>query len=361
LGFSGAEIGLLTGIAPLITFLGAPFWTRLADSTHRHRLIMSLTMAMGIIAICMLPFLRTFAPILINGWILSFFMAPASSFADNSTMHTLGKKKELFGRIRLGGSIGFALAATLAGIFVQNTSLRATFWLAGVLYLMAVLISQNFDHGTSAEKPAAKGGAGVLLRDPRWIIFLGIAFSGGLAMTAVNNYLFPLMKELGAKESQMGIALSIGTVFEFPILFFGNRLVRFFKSYGLFLLSMVFTVLRLVLFGLNTSPDLVFLIQLLNGLSFPMMMMAGVAFTHERAPTGFTTTAQGMFSATVFGIGSAAGGFLGGPLLEILGGRGLFLAYGGITFAVLAIGVLIGKLLPEEKKAAAAGEAAPSI
>ena len=171
-------------------------------------------------------------------------------------------------------------------------------------------------------------------------------------MTAANNYLFPLMKELGAKESIMGIALSIGTIFEFPVLFFGNRLIRFFKPYGLFLVAMFFTGLRLVLFGVNTSPDLVLLIQLLNGLSFPAMWMAGVAYAHERAPAGFTTTAQGMFSAMVFGIGSAAGGFLGGPLLEILGGRGLFLAYGLIVFAILALGVLMGKLLPEEKKAA---------
>jgi PPP family 3-phenylpropionic acid transporter len=349
LGFSGAEIGLLTGISPLITFFGAPFWTRLADSTRRHRRIMSLTMAIGILAVCTLPLLRTFAPILVTGLILSFFMAPASSFADNSTMHTLGAKKELYGRIRLGGSIGFALAAPLAGIFVQITSLRAAFWLAGVMYLLALLVSQNFDHGTSVEKPAAKSGAGTLLRDPRWILFLGIAFAGGLSMTAANNYFFPLMKELGAKESIMGIALSIGTLFEFPILFFGNRLIRYFKPYGLFLLSMFFTGLRLVLFGLNTSPDLVLLIQLLNGFSFPAMWMAGVAYAHERAPAGLTTTAQGMFSAMVFGIGSAAGGFLGGPLLEILGGRGLFLAYGIIAFAVLGIGMLIGKLLPEKK------------
>jgi MFS family permease len=55
-----------------------------------------------------------------------------------------------------------------------------------------------------------------------------------------------------------------------------------------------------------------------------------------------------MFSAMVFGIGSATGGFLGGLLLEDLGGRGLFLVYGGIVFAVVAIGALIGRLLPAE-------------
>ncbi len=72
--------------------------------------------------------------------------------------------------------------------------------------------------------------------------------------------------------------------------------------------------------------------------------MAGVAYAHEHAPAGLTTTAQGLFAAMVFGIGSATGGFLGG--------RGLFLVYAGITTEILAIGILIGRLLPAEKKAA---------
>jgi MFS transporter, PPP family, 3-phenylpropionic acid transporter len=359
LGFSGTEIGLLTGISPLITFIGAPFWTRLADSTRRHRLIMSLTMGAGILAVCLFPLLRTFAPILLTGLAMSFFMSPASSFADNSIMHTLGEKRELYGRIRLGGSIGFALMAPLAGVIIQNTELRFAFWIAGFMYLLALLVSRKFDHGTSGEKHPAQQGMSTLLRDPRWILFLGIAFAGGLALTAANNYLFPLMKELGAKESVMGIALTIGTAFEFPVLFFGNRLIRYFKPYGLFLLAMGFTGLRLVLFGLNTSPDWILLIQLLNGLSFPAMWMAGVAYAHERAPAGLTATAQGMFSAMVFGIGNAAGGFLGGPLLETLGGRGLFLVYGGIVLTIVTFGAVIGRLLPREPKAAPAGENAP--
>jgi PPP family 3-phenylpropionic acid transporter len=114
---------------------------------------------------------------------------------------------------------------------------------------------------------------------------------------------------------------------------------------------MALTALRLILFGLNTSPDLILLIQLLNGVSFAAMWMAGVAYAHEHAPAGMTTTAQGLFAAMVFGIGNATGGFLGGPLLETLGGRGLFLVYGILVSAVVAAGVVIGRFLPAEKPA----------
>ena len=42
LSFTGAQIGLLTGIAPLITLVSLPLMTGLADRTNRHGLIMGL-------------------------------------------------------------------------------------------------------------------------------------------------------------------------------------------------------------------------------------------------------------------------------------------------------------------------------
>src|SRR5688572_8173839 len=39
LGFNGAQIGLLTGVPPLIILVGGPFLTGVADSRQRHRLI----------------------------------------------------------------------------------------------------------------------------------------------------------------------------------------------------------------------------------------------------------------------------------------------------------------------------------
>ena len=117
--------------------------------------------------------------------------------------------------------------------------------------------------------------------------------------------------------------------------------------------SLVFTGLRLILFGWNSSPDLVLAIQLLNGLAFPMMWVAGVALAHETAPSGLTATAQGLFSSMVMGIGMAAGGFLGGPLLESLGGRGLFTIYGIVTLLMVGVGAAIGRWLPEKRKPAA--------
>ena len=44
LEFSGPQIGLLTGVTPLITLVSVPFWTRLADRTNQHKLIMGISL-----------------------------------------------------------------------------------------------------------------------------------------------------------------------------------------------------------------------------------------------------------------------------------------------------------------------------
>src|SRR5204862_4511893 len=71
LGFSGMEIGLLAGLAPLVTLFGAPLWTGLADATRRHRRLMSLTLLGGAIAVFSFSLFNTFAVILIIALLVS--------------------------------------------------------------------------------------------------------------------------------------------------------------------------------------------------------------------------------------------------------------------------------------------------
>jgi PPP family 3-phenylpropionic acid transporter len=252
-------------------------------------------------------------------------------------MSMLGDEREMYGRVRLGGTIAFGLAPPLAGVLVGQYGLAAAFYGCAAMFLLGLLVSQKLVHSQKNAEETSGGGIPALLRSPRWLVFLALAFAGGIASTGVNFYLFPYMKELGASETTMGLALTIGVIAEIPVMIFGNLLVRRFKAYGLLVLAMVLTGVRMLLFATTGNYHLVLVIQVLNGLTFPAMWLAGVAYADELAPPGLSATAQGLFAAMVFGIGSAAGGFICGPLLESMGGRGLFLVLGMIVLVIVGI------------------------
>jgi len=342
LGFSGTQIGLLTGLGPLITLFSAPFWTGLADKTLRHRPVMSLVMLIGIIAIISFPFLKAFIPVLLLVGVLNIFFAPTASFADSATMHMLADRKEMYGRLRLGGTIGFGLAAPLAGLLVQNYGLKMAFWGAAAFYFLAFIFSQKFIYSPSPANVSMTTRMRTLLTDRRWIYFLTLALVGGLSVAVTNNYLFVYLKELGANETTMGFALTIGTICEVPVMFFANKLIKRFKAYGLLIFATVITGIRLLLFAASNTPNALLLLQLLNGFTFPALWIAGVSYADENAPAGLSTTVQGLFGAASFGVGMAVGGFVGGLLVQNIGGRGMYLISGYIVLATVTIITLVG-------------------
>jgi PPP family 3-phenylpropionic acid transporter len=351
LGFTGTQIGLLTGFAPLVMLFSAPLWTAFADATRRYRLVMSLTLLGGSLTIFVYPLFSTFLPILLIVLLSNLFMAPVSSLADSATMSMLGPQKGMYGRLRLGGTIGFALAAPIAGQLVQSNGIRVAFWGCAVMYILCFLISQKFVHTSNPAHSSVSLAEArrVLMKNPRWLLFLFGALGGGMALSVSSNFFFPYMKELGATETIMGLALSVGTICEVPVMFFGNHLLKGLKAYPLFIIALIITGLRLLLFSIAANPNQALVIQLLNGLSFPAMWMAGVAFADENAPAGMSATAQGIFGAVVFGIGTAIGGFTGGALLSSMGARGMYMVFGVILLAIIAVAILIGKLLPAER------------
>jgi PPP family 3-phenylpropionic acid transporter len=302
---------------------------------------MSVALLAGAGTIMLFPAFKSFAPILLLAVLFNLFFAPIWAFADSATMAMLGDETHLYGRIRLGGTLGYALAVAAAGAIYQRYGLPVLFWISAALLGLAWLLSLKLVHRQAAGRIAMGREVRGLLADRRWLGFLILAFAGGLALAASNNYLLPFLRELGASETTMGLTLTLGTVSEIPVLFFGNRLLRRLTARGLLLAAMVITGARLLAFAAAGTPAHVLLIQLLAGLTFPAMWLAGVAYADQAAPPGMAATAQGLFSAVVFGFGTAVGGFGGGLLLEGLGGRGLYLVFGAVVLATVALGALI--------------------
>jgi len=347
LGFTGAQIGLLFAISPLITLFGAPFWTGIADTSHRHKLVMSITLLAAIGLVILYPFAKTIAAVFVLVSLYSFMIAPVNAFADTATMTMLGDQKNMYGRVRVGGTLGWGIAAPIAGLVISKFGLSWAFWSYAALLFIGFLVSQQFVFSQVRQQVSIQHGMRELFSNRRMVLFLLAAFVTGMALMSINSFLSAYMNELGINKSVLGFALSISTLSELPVLFFGNRLLTKLKPHGILILSMCATMIRLFLYAIFQSAPGILAFQLINGFTFATLWIAGVSFINENAPPGLSATMQGVFGAAVFGFGAAGGGFIGSLLLARLGGAQMYAIFGVMMLVMLIVYVLFERQLPK--------------
>ena len=340
-GLTGGQIGLLAAISPIISFFGAPLWTGAADASHRHKLVAMLSIV-GVVAVAFIfPSVASFGGLLLMISLYAFFGAPTGPLIDSAVLTLLGDRKERYGRIRLWGTLGYGLVAPFAGNLIGRLGLKWAFWGYAILMLGGLLVITRIPFRQSHSNGSFRGGIRVLFANQPWTLFLVMVFIAGIGMATINNYLFVYMETLGASKTLMGFALTVSTISEIPAMFFSDRLLRRFGARGMLVIAMTTIGLRLICYSLTTQPWVVLVIQLVHGLTFAAVYTAGVYYADQIAPPGMKATTQGMFNGTLMGFGSAAGGFLGGILMDRFSPGGMYAFAGTLVLVGLIVFLLV--------------------
>lgn len=344
LGLSGAQIGTLAALMPLMTLISAPLWGGFSDATNRHRL--SLLGAMGgtWLAVLIMSRLATFAGLLPAVAVWAFFVAPIIPLVDNSVLEMLGQRRNEYGRIRLWGGVGWGAAALVMGPILQRAGLTWAFY--GYLLFMALTIVVAWGLPVA---PTERNGRsylanlGTLVRNSRFAALLVVALTFGFALNVMLNYLFLFMGELGASTTMMSWTLVLSTLAELPLWFISDRLFNRVGRDRMILAALGFMTVRSIGYALMPVAWWALPLSLLHGPTFAVIWAAGVAEADAAAPRGLGATAQGLFSAAMMGLGSALGAFLGGVGYDTIGPRPLFGLTAGLMLVSLVVYALFGR------------------
>jgi PPP family 3-phenylpropionic acid transporter len=187
-------------------------------------------------------------------------------------------------------------------------------------------------------------GLRIVFTDRRWVFFLFIIFVAGVGTAVHSNYLSLLFQHLGAKKTLVGFAVTITMLSELPILFFSNRLLRWFKPNRLLMLATIFIGLRCLFYAFSSTPLVILSIQVLHGLTYPTLWVAGVTYAAENAPPGLEATSQGILASVLTGFGMSAGGLLGGILIDSYGIARMYLYVGLIVLSATVVFIILQNL-----------------
>lgn len=348
-GMSGAEIGALSGMIPLITWISAPSWGALADTLGRHRAVLLMAIAGAWIAVAALAFAASFPALLMTVIVYAIFVGPVEPMITNTVIALLGERKMNYGRVRLWGAVGWGLAALLIGPLLELEGLHWMFYgflgLMGVNFILTAGLPMNpvdemrrkdVGHPDPFMKRLA-----VLLRNGRFLLLLLVSIVFGINQGIMFSYQFLFLDELGAGRQLMALSLTMSTLSEIPFWFISSALLARFGTNKMIAAALVVGGMRNLGLGAMSNPLLVLPISLLGGSSFAVIYAAGVADADAAAPPGLGATAQGLFAGMMFGLGSALGGFLGGPIAVAIGYASLFTAVGLLCLAMMAAFVAV--------------------
>jgi MFS transporter, PPP family, 3-phenylpropionic acid transporter len=342
-GVPGSQIGVLLGLASLGSMIAGPALSGLADASQRHRLILSVGLLGNLVAIFLFPFSNSFWWFLLLMAVQSFFGGPVTSLADNATLTVLGDEREQYGRLRSGGTIGWGIFAPIAALMVARYGMHYNFSAYAIGLSLALIASQQMHFHSRKAEGSFWGSLHQLLTNRKWMIFLFVVFIGGSGNAIISNYLFVYLQKIGTNPAWMGWAITISTAMEAPALILGSRLLRNFGTYRLLLLGLACMGIRCALYAAVSVPWEALAIQLLQFVTFPFMLVAGVSYADKHAPPGMGATAQSIFRSAFSGVGYVAGGFFGGVLLQYIGVQKMFLTFGAVIFIVAVMYGMMGR------------------
>lgn len=342
LGLNGQQIGLLMGLGPVVLLGSGPLWGALADRFNLHRLLLPVASGGSFLFILLVPLVGgSLTGLILVTLLQAFFSQAIIPLLDSAALDIAAWSGTAFGRMRLGGSLGFMIISVFIGWVLTRVDLRWMFYSYSIGMALVVLLAFGLPAHQRRGQSTMLQGIGVLARERSLVFFLLAALLLGFAASAIQAFLPLFLSGIGGDSNTVGLAGALGALTELPVMIFGALLLRRLGGLwqGLLFAALVYT-LRWFAMSAVTGVGPALALQLTHGLSFGIFVLAAAGYVDDLAPHGLSATAQSVYNVFYWGLGSIAGSLGAGVIYQQLGIAWLFRLCGLAT--LLAIVLLFG-------------------
>src|SRR5688572_2120611 len=410
LGFTASQQTWILNGFPVAAIVGMFFSNQFADRNFAAERFLAVSHIIGGAAILALAWTKSFWPFCILMWIHCLLYVPTLSIVNSVAFAHMKDAQKEFGIVRMGGTIGWILAAwpftfilvdwdavnaanpqglknwlgTVLGSGLQGQALQEgtkwTFILAGIASFVLAIFSLTLPH--TPPKRVEEGAAAKLA----WleamkllaIPFILILWIVTFVDATVHNLFFNWTgRFLGTPVAQGGVGIpgnwimpvmSIGQIAEIlTMLILGATL----KTLG-WKTTMIIGILghaaRFAVFAFMPQyQGIIILVNVLHGICYAFFFATVYIFVDEFFPKDARASAQGLFNLMIFGLGPLAANFVGPKLI----GSETFVRNGVIDFkglflipcvAAIAAAIVLALFFrpPAKKEATVAAGGAPA-
>ncbi|MBU8907447.1 MFS transporter [Desertibacillus haloalkaliphilus] len=343
-GLSGIEVGWLLAVGPFASIFAQPFWAYMSDKYKTIKRVLVVTL-IGVLAAAVALFqMNSFIGFMIMMFVLFSFMSPITALGDSLAQKTAQQMQGNFGRIRMWGSLGFAITSLLTGYFLAFFGIEYLWIPFLCVAFVALIMALTVSDVKSTAKPVTLLSAVKLGIHPKLLLFLLIILFVSITHRTNDSFLGIYIVELGGSESLIGLAWFIGVTSEALVLATSAYWFRRFHPLTFILVAGLIYSSRWFLMGMIHDPTFTLVLQVLHGVSFGVFYICAFQFVSKLIPDHLQATGHILFITTFFGLSGIIGSLGGGWVIEEMGVTTLYLILAGFAL-VGSIGILIYKVV----------------
>jgi nucleoside transporter len=398
LGFTATEQALVLNAFPISAIIGIFFSNQFADRNFAAEKFLAFSHLVGGVAVLGLAFTRSFWPFFLLMLIHCLLYVPTLSIVNSIAFAHIKDPQKEFGPIRMGGTIGWVLAAWpftfilvdwdkvhtadpqgiaawlgtvlssgLTGPALKEAT-RWTFVVSGLVSFVLAAYSLTLPHtppkkAVSGQDKLAWLEAMRLLRHPYVLVLWIVALLDAFVLYAYFNWtgVFLGSPVVGIPGNWIMPVMSIGQVMEILTMLILGAALRSLGWRTTMIVGILGHALRFGVFAfLPQVTWLIVAVNLIHGVCYAFFFATVYIFVDEYFPSDIRASAQGLFNIMIFGVGALVANSICPFLLEgfTSGGatdfRSLFMV--PLATAVVAA-VILGLFFRPPPKVAKAEEA----
>lgn len=230
----------------------------------------------------------------------------SASLSDSLTIETSEETRNNYGVIRLFGSIGWAVGSPVAAWIVAKWGypmLGPSFIVFMALCVASILGIKDVKKVSSSD-PVTMSDVQSLLRNPSYMLTVVILFLLFVVDMTQSYSVIDKIWYLNGSEKDVGNYWLMAAMLELPLFFYGGRLMQKLGSFKTIIIAGFFYGIRYVVYGCATSIFHMFVGGALQGVTYPLLMVASKIMVDEKTPENMRTSGQQVANA-VYNSGSA--------------------------------------------------------
>ena len=348
LGFSPGQQSLILNAFPMASIVGMFFSNQWADRTFAPEKVLVFSHLVGGLAILACGFTRDFTWFFIFMLVHCLLYVPTISIVNSIAFANMKNPDKEFGIVRMGGTVGWILAAwPFTLIFVNweavsavqtsgfidwlgtalahpltgdaaKAATRWTFIVAGMASLALAAFGLTLPRSAprSAASAAASGGqawaaAFRLLRHPFFLVLWLVTLVDSFVHNSYFNWTGVF---LGTSQAAGGVGIaanwiapvmSIGQVAEIATMVALGATLKALGWRATMVVGILGHAARFAVYAwFPDSPGMIIAIQVLHGICYAFFFATVYIFVDAHSPKDIRTSAQGLFNLQILGIGT---------------------------------------------------------